>query len=158
MNATQLLDAIAKSSDDEAKSRLLRLQRDAREKERRRATMDAEQLLDAIAKWSDEEKTSLLRLLQEADKRVCRKAEEDAERAEVERDAKERERRQAKIAELKKEIRELDETYTNACANDDRDKVEWVDGQLAAYRRAYGDLYDVAREEIAQEDRAARGY
>ena len=120
--------------------------------------MDAPQLLGSIANLSDEDKSRLLRLLQDADKRVCRKAEEDARRAEMERDAKEREMRQVKITELKKEIRELDEQHTSACTNDDRDMVEWVDGQFAALRRAYGDLYDVARAEIAREDRAAGGY
>lgn len=120
--------------------------------------MDATQLLDTIAKWSDEEKTSLLRLLQEADKRVCRKAEDTARRAEEERDAKKREWRQAKIAKLKKEIRDLDEQYTYACEENDLDMEEWAGSQFVALKRAYGDLYDVAREEITQEDRAARGY
>lgn len=120
--------------------------------------MDATQLLAAIANWSDEDKSQLLRLLQEADKRVCRKVEDDARRAEVKRDAKERERKQAKIAELKKTIRELDAQYTSACTNEDRKMVEWVDGQFAAYRRDYGDLYGVAREEVAREDRDAQGY
>ena len=120
--------------------------------------MNAHQLLSEIAQLSDEEKSRLWRLLQEADKRVCRKAEDDARRAEEERDAKKREMREAKIAELKTTIRELDEMYTHACEENDLDMVEWADDQFAAYRRDYGGLYGVAREEIAQEDRAARGY
>ena len=120
--------------------------------------MDAPQLLGSIANLSDEDKSRLLRLLQDADKRVCRKAEEDARRAEMERDAKERERRREKIDELKKEIRELDEQYTSACKNNDLDMVEWAEGQFFAFRRAYGDLYGEAREEIADEDRKAQGY
>jgi len=120
--------------------------------------MNATQLLDAIAKWSDEDKSRLLRLLQHADKLVCLKGERDAIREERERGAKERERRQAKIAEIKKHIRELehirelDKQYAYACKENDLDMLEWVNGQFAALKRAYDYLYDEEREEIARED------
>ena len=59
---------------------------------------------------------------------------------------------------LAQEIRELDEQYTSACKNNDLDMVEWAEGQFFAFRRAYGDLYGEAREEIADEDRKAQSY
>ena len=106
---------------------------------------------DVIAQWSDKQKSDLLRLLQDADKRVCRQKYEKDEMAARQQQALEVDKKRKKIDELKKIICELKETYTKACIDVDYDMIEWAEKQQAAFERENPELYYIARDEITRE-------